>query len=329
MITSFAEESSIRKNIVLLFLFSLSAFAGAIILYTSDGGTSWLQEESNTVFNLNDVALSIVNNTAVAVGDNGTILRRGEHGIWADVSPEGLSADLFSVAVGVSSMMACGADGILLSSFDGGNNWCVLSEFEYGGTDLYSVNFDPTHPNSFLITGENGFVYSSVDGLVQTGTNSDLVASCGMLCSGFPELVLGREGECYFLGTREPYNIEDAVIRGATEIVSGGGRYIAVGENGSVIRYSNLDIWDSIVSGTGEYLNDVSYLTWGMTACAVGENGTVLVSGDNGFTWERVNVETTRDLTAVAGNGAGVACIVGRNALFDVLNGIPFIKVSP
>ena len=329
MITSFTGGGvSIKKNIVLLFLFSVNLFAGAIILYTSDGGTSWLQEESNTVFNLNDVALSIVNNTAVAVGDSGTILRRGDDGVWSDVSPEGLSADLYSVAVGVSGMMACGADGTLLSSFDGGNSWRVLSDFQYRDRDLYSVNFDPTHPNSFLITGENGFIYSSVDGLVQTGTGSDFVASSGKLCSGFPELILGREGECFLLENEESYKIQDVVIRGATEIVSGGGRYLAVGENGSIHRYADQGVWERTSSATEKDLNDVSCLIWGMTACAVGEDGTVLMSGDNGVTWEEIDLGTGRDLTAVAGNGAGLACIVGRSALSGVTNSIPFTGVS-
>lgn len=317
------------RYILLLLSISVEVSAGALIMYTPDGGENWVLEESNTVFDLNDVAVSITTGTAISVGDHGTILRRGEDGVWADVSPEDFSADLYSVAVGVSGMMACGAGGTLLSSFDGGSNWRVLSDFGHEDTDLYSVNFDPTHSNSFLITGENGFIYSSEkSGLVLTGSSSDFVASCGMLCSGFPEVVLGRNGSGYNIRNEVMFDIGDTVIRGATELVSGGGRYIAVGESGSIFRYSDGEVWDSIPPCTEEDLNDVSYLLWGMTACAVGDNGTVLISGDNGFSWEEIELGTSRDLTAVAGSGAGIACIVGRTALSGLIDLFPFNGVS-
>lgn len=329
---SLREESSVNRFIMcvsLLFVLSTDVFASAIIFYTADNGESWVMEESNTSFDLNDVAMNITTGIAISVGDNGTIQRRGEDGFWVDVSPKGLEADLYSVAVGVSGIMACGADGSLLSSFDGGFSWRVWTDFGYENTDLFSINFDPTHPNSFLITGENGFIYSSEEsGLVLTGSSSDYVASCGMLCSGFPEVVLGRNGLGYNIRNEVMFDIVDAVIRGATEIVSGGGRYIAVGDCGSIYRYSDIEVWDSVPSSTGEDLNDVSYLIWGMTAYAVGDNGTVLMSYDNGVTWERIHLGTTRDLTAVAGNGAGIACIVGRTAFSGMVNLLPFNGVS-
>ncbi|MCK5035646.1 MAG: hypothetical protein KAS73_07130 [Candidatus Sabulitectum sp.] len=297
-------------------------------MYTSDGGASWVREESSTVSNLNAVAISLTTGIAISVGDNGTILRRGENGTWADVSPGGFTADLYSVAVGISGMMACGEGGILLSSFDGGSNWTALSDFGHEDTDLYSVNFDPTHSNSFLITGDNGFIYSSRDRLVQTGSSTDFVTSCGMLCSGFPEVVLGRNGSGYNIRNEVMFDIGDVVIRGATEIVSGGSSYIAVGESGSIFRYSDSEVWDSIPSITGENLNDVSYLAWGMTACAVGDNGIVLISEDNGLTWEISNMGISRNLNAVAGNGAWIACIVGSSVMSGMVNFFTTSEVS-
>ncbi|MCP4646524.1 MAG: hypothetical protein GY852_02160, partial [bacterium] len=78
-------------------------------------------------------------------------------------------------------------------------------------------------------------------------------------------------------------------------------------------------IWQSINSSTEENLNDVSYLVWGLSLCAVGENGTALISNDNGLTWTAIDLETSRDLTSISGNGAGVVCIVGKSALPDFL----------
>lgn len=320
---------SITVYIAAISILCSQSFASALIFHTSDGGENWARENSATPNNLNGVSVDIVSGIVLAVGDKGTILRRNEDGTWVNVSPGGLSADLYSVAVGVSSIMSCGADGTLLSSFDGGFSWRVWTDFGHEDTDLYSVNFDPSHPNSFLITGENGFIYSSEEGeFVHTGSGSDFIASCGMLCSGFPELVVGRDGSGYSIRNEIMFNIGDTVIGGATEIVSGGGRYIAVGESGSIYRYSDLDIWERLSSGTVEDLNDVSYLIWGTTACAVGDNGAVLISFDNGVSWEIRTLGTDRDLAAVTGNGAGVACIVGGTALSGLVNLFPFTLVS-
>ncbi|MCK5132892.1 MAG: hypothetical protein KAR40_12150 [Candidatus Sabulitectum sp.] len=309
-------------------LYSQSS-ASALIFHTSDGGKNWARENSATPNNLNGVSVDIVSGIALAVGDKGTILRRNEDGTWVNVSPDGLSADLYSVAAGVSSIMCCGADGTLLSSFDGGFSWRVWTDFGYENTDLYSINFDPTHPGSFLIAGENGFIYSSEEGeLVQTGSSSDFIASCGMLCGGFPEIVLGRDGTAYHIRSDVNYNIGDTVFRGATEIVSGGGRYIAVGENGAVYRSLSDGVWESASSVTTENLNDVTYLVWGLTACAVGDCGTVLVSDDNGLTWGIVDIGMSRDFTAIAGNGAGEAYIVGKSAFSGILNILPFRGAS-
>ena len=321
----------VRFSWYVLFLFSISTNipASALILHTSDGGQTWIREESNTVFNLNDVAVSIVSNIAVAVGDNGTILRRDESGIWTDVSPEGLSSDLYSVAVSLSGMMACGEGGTLLSSFNGGTEWRELTEFGYEEIDLLSVNFDPTNTNSFLITGEDGFIYSSKErGIVPTEVSSDFVVSCVTLCSGFPELVLGRDGTGFSLRSNTEFEVSDSAVRGATEIVSGGGSYIAVGEGGDIFRYSTDIGWEPTASITEEDLNSVSYLIWGVSACAVGDKGTVLVSDDNGLSWQKESLGVSRDLTSVAGNGAGFAFIVGSNALSGVVNLLPFREVS-
>ncbi|MCK5841177.1 MAG: hypothetical protein KAH31_03340 [Candidatus Sabulitectum sp.] len=316
------------RYIFLLLFVSARISAEALILYTSDAGESWDREESNTLFCLNDVAISITTGIAISVGDNGTILRRGEDETWADVSPEGFTADLYSVAVGVSGMMACGEDGALLSSFDGGTGWRILDNFQHSGIDLYSVNFDPTHPNSFLIVGEDGFIYSSEDGLVETESSSDYVASCGTLCNGFPDLIVERDGRAYRIQSENNFIIDNTILSGATEIVTGGSRYTVVGERGSIYRLLPQNEWECIAPITEENLNDVAYIMWGQTLCAVGKNGTVLISEDNGLTWEISNPETSRDLNAVAGNGAGIACIVGSSVMSGMVNFFTTSEVS-
>ncbi len=300
---------------VSLICFSLSS-GEALILHTSDGGNNWVREVSGTSSNLNSVSVDIISGAMLAVGDNGTILRRGQDELWVDVSPENLSADLYSVSMGITSAMACGEDGTLLSSFDGGFSWRIWADFESDDVDLLSVNFDPTSPNSFIITGEDGFIYSSKErGIVATDFTFDCVASCVLLCSGFPDQILGSNGNGFSLRSNAEFFITSSVVRGATAIVSGSGRYIAVGENGSLSRYSEENVWVSVPCSSEENLNDVSYLSWGVSAFAVGDNGTAVKSNDNGITWTVIDLRTGRDLTSISGNGAGMACIVGKNSL--------------
>lgn len=305
---------------ITIFLIQFASYGEAIILYSSDNGASWIREESGTPNNLYGVSVDIVTGVTLAVGDEGTILRRGEDQIWTDVSPEGLSSDLYSVASGLGGAMVCGAEGTLLSSFDGGLSWRVWSDFDCSNTNLLSVNFDPTHRNSFLILGEDGFVYSSEEeGIIPTGCTSEYVASCVSLCSGFPELIMGRDGSGFSILNNAGFVVANSTLNGATDLVSASGRFIVVGDGGSIFRYSSAEVWESISSITTENLNDVSYLAWGLTACSVGNNGTVLMSYDNGITWSDIDSGTKRDLTAIAGNGAGIACVVGRNAASEFI----------
>jgi photosystem II stability/assembly factor-like uncharacterized protein len=320
--------SDLTKHMLLLLLPWTCVLADTPVLYTPDDGENWYREESNTGFNLNDVSVSMVNSTAIAVGDHGVILRRTDDGRWADVSLEGLTEDLFSVAVGVSSIMVCGARGTLLSSFDDGISWRVWSEFGHENTNLLSVNFDPTHTNSFFITGENGFVYSSTSGVVNTGDSTAFAGSCGKVCNGLPELVIGRNGTGYFVESREGFTVAETTLRGMTEMISGAGIYMVAGDGGSIYRLESDGMWKQVFSGTSEDLNDISYLSWGTTACAVGENGTVLISEDNGVSWRAENTGIKADLTAVSGNGAGVAFIVGRNILSELFENLPFSGIG-
>ena len=215
-------NDSMRLVCITVFLIQFASYGEAIILYSSDNGASWNREESGTLNNLNSVSVDIATGIMLAVGDEGTILRRGEDQTWTDVSPEGLSSDLYSVASGLGGAMVCGAEGTLLSSFDSGLSWRVWSDFDCSNTNLLSVNFDPTHRNSFLLLGEDGYVYSSEEeGLIPTGYISEYVASCVSLCCGFPELILSRDGSGFSLLNNTGFVVANSTLNGATDLVSG------------------------------------------------------------------------------------------------------------
>ncbi|HOP27816.1 MAG TPA: hypothetical protein PKX02_11545 [Candidatus Sabulitectum sp.] len=276
-----------RKFVIVPFL--ASSLLSGTILSTADGGASWQREFSGTVGDLNGVAVDIFTGAALAVGDGGRIIRRGDDSIWEDVSLDGFQNDLFSVVMGSGGVcMACGADGALLSSFDGGYSWRVWEGFDSGGADLLTVNFDPTSPDNFVITGENGFVHSASAGREQI---DGVTGSCARLCSGEAEALAAPAGSI-------------------TALVSAGSPCIAVGEEGAVFLFGNNG-WARIESGCEEDLNGVTNLVFGETFCAVGEGGAIILSEDNGLSWRVVDSGTAADLNGVAGNGGGIGYIVG------------------
>jgi len=280
-----------------------------------DSGAEWQREESGCLYALNGVSVDPASGNTVAVGDRGTILRRGESGIWADVSPEGIDSDLYSVALGVGGVcMVCGEGGILLSSFDGGVSWREWEQSEWPDDDLLSVNFDPTHTAEFLITGKNGFLFSTAaGGPVTPGTESDAVASCTRVCGGAPDMVIFRDGTVLSVSSAsEDGGIEGGTVNCATPVVSGGSFFIAAGPGGFISVFDGA--WREVDSVTGYDLFSVAVLMFGGEACAVGENGTILVSSDRGFTWSEAPSGTSRNLNGVAGNGAGIGYIVGDGA---------------
>ncbi|PIE53496.1 hypothetical protein CSA37_01135 [Candidatus Fermentibacteria bacterium] len=290
--------------------------AEALILRTEDGGITWQREESRCFNSLNAVAADMITDLMIAVGERGTILLRDASGVWQDVSPAGLTADLNSVAIAVNGLcMVCGDDGTLLSSFDRGESWRLWDEFDCGGVDLLSVNFAPTSPDLFVITGDDGFTRFSEDWSIQFIDSEPIVGSCFRLCSGAPEFIASASGRMVS---------DDAVagetgfpVRGVTPVVSGGSHPFLVGEDGmmSTVNGSAREV----VPGLSADLKSVSALTWGSDCCAVGEGGTILVSHDNGSDWELLTGIALRDLNGVCSNGSGTGCIVGDTVLDRIL----------
>ncbi len=78
-------------------------------------------------------------------------------------------------------------------------------------------------------------------------------------------------------------------LRGVTQF---GGRYVVVGDNGTIITSTDLNTWTAATSGTTQTLRRV---TAGNQLVAVGSAGTVLLSTD-GLTWTAGNSGTTGDI---------------------------------
>lgn len=299
----------------IVLFFSVYAFSG-VVLRTEDGGNSWQREHSGTLFSLNAVSVDPLSGFAVAVGNRGTVLRRSAEGAWENVSPGGIPGNLRSVAVGSDGVcMACGDSGVLISSFDRGSTWREWQDFQCGGTDLLSVNFDPNSSGSFVITGEEGYIFTSSDRVAYTGTEFPFIGSCVQLCGSSPEIAVSSAGEIYSILRQSLQALRERLfLNGVTAVSSGGAPFAAVGDNGTVCVYRDGE-WIERESACEEDLYAAAHIIYGTNLCAVGEKGTILLSTDCGNSWSVVFSGVSGNLKGIAGNGSGTGYIVGDSFL--------------
>jgi len=220
------------------------------------------------------------------------------------------------VAIALNGVcMACGDNGALLSSYDFGATWRLWENFVSDSTDLLSVNFDPSSPSEFVITGDHGFVFSAAgQGTVSLDTSDPVIGSCARFCSGYVDLVVTAGGSLVSLsGDSFPPLPVGSELNGTTPFVSAGGPFIIVGNGGLMIRLG--DIPPVVQRPVAMDLCSVTSVEHGSVYCAVGRGGTILTSADNGFTWSRVYSGTSRNLLGVAGDGSGNCFIVGESIL--------------
>lgn len=94
-----------------------------VILYTDDGGVSWVSQTSNTTAQLNSVQF-VDDNTGWIVGDNGVILHTTNGGgIWT-TQASGTINNLKSVKfVTPDNGYVVGWEGTILRTIDGGTTW--------------------------------------------------------------------------------------------------------------------------------------------------------------------------------------------------------------
>ena len=216
-----------------------------------------------TTRSLNDVAWN-GDDTLVAVGDSGTILRspNGLKDGWTDAStaiaPQSLSAVAWD---GVNNQFTIVGAGSTVLTGDG-NNWIRedLSNF-IGALNLNDVQWLGSR---YIAVGNNGVILlSNTDGSQWAAQNPGVDAAT------------------------QSFN---AVASNGVDVV------IAVGTNGAILASDTGVVWDVVPSSTNNDLNDA---TWdGSQFVVVGSNDTVLSSRD-GMEWTP-HTPGTSDINFVA-----------------------------
>ena len=333
---------------------------------TSDDGSSWTELASLTFNTFNAVAWG--DGQFVAVGSWGSVFTSSDGETWVDRSPHGVIEEIFDVAydgsrwtavgnrvtltsangfdwsdqtsIFSSSMsavewdgarfMACGNDGLLVSSTDGkfwenhsfgstvqlldmasnGQQWVAVGVL---GTILTSSNrvtwqaeqlYVEERYNAvafgggeYVAVGDRGALRTSSDGSHwQARYTGQYEGNLQDLAFHEDQWVvvgrLGAAGDGLVLTSRNGIDWENPSTHaeGLSSIARGGSLWVAVGLNGTVITSPDGDIWTPATSGTTVHLNDVMWD--GTRFLATADDGDVLTSA-NGINWA---VQSTLDI---------------------------------
>jgi len=258
---------------------------------TIDGGLTWSPQVRATTQNLHGISFG-ANNTGVAVGEQGTILRTMTGGlVWNDetIQPSPVASFWFSgvslstsgagVVVGKLDTLV-GIQGLetrsaILRTVDGGASWVRLSV--PWKQWLTAVSFGDQ--NTVTAVGDSGIIVRSTDG------GSTWSSPQG----GIPKI---RLNGVFSLGANTT---------------------IAVGDSGSILCTNDGGVnWTSQRSGTTNRLSDVWFFSTA-SGLVIGDYGTLLRTMDGGATWFPQSSGTRNALHEITFNRNGIGLIAGDN----------------
>lgn len=213
----------------------------------------------------------------LAVGEQGTVLSRGETDIVFSESLSGKTANLRTIAsYSPEVAYAAGDAGTVIKSTDAGETWESLS----CGTmnDLQGMDFINDYTG--IVVGKNAEIRTTNDsGITWTARTAPIDNTIAL-----SDVMYADENTLY-----------------------------AVGEQGTIIKSIDGGVtWEKLTSPVTKILYAVKTHDV-MTGYAVGESGIILYTNDGGANWIIQNSGTTETLRSICCAGEGELCVVGDN----------------
>lgn len=225
----------------------------------------------------------------ITAGAGGAIFTRGSaltDSTWTAVT-SGVSADLFGLAAG-GLIVAVGDGGTLVTSTDSAT-WTSRTS----GTTA-RLNAVAYGQLTYVAVGDGGTILRSTDATTWTaassGTTSDLY---GVALFGSTWVAVGAGGTMF--KSSDAGVTWTAATSGTTSTLrglGGSGRFVAVGDGGTIVTSTDLNTWTAATSPTTAVLRRVVV---GNQFVVVGDGGTALLSLD-GLTWAPTSTGTAADL---------------------------------
>lgn len=250
--------------------------AGGMILHTSDGGMSWIAQDSTVNDTLYDVFFhdSFI---GWSVGAGGIILYTNDGGDNWKTQQSGVKTSLYAMDFyNEHSGWLVGKEGKILHTINGGIEW--THQTSGVAKSLLAVSF-PTALRGWAV-GEEGTILRTTNGgtgwnVQNSGTNETLRA-------------------VYFHNSFRGWLVGDnGIIRATT--------------NGG-------NVWNIQTSGTNQNLYDV-YFRNQQTGWVVGANGVILFTIDGGLTWQTLNSGVISDLLDVYFENSNIGWAAGEGGV--------------
>ncbi len=252
------------------------------IIKTTDGGASWVEQNSGITNNLNGVYFTDENN-GVAVGDSG-IIRTTDSGIsWnAPVMTDTSVNFLYKVSFADANIgIAVGHLGRMVRTTDGGANWTTLNVSFFNS--IRDVTF--IDANIGAAVGLFGIIYRTEDGgatwVRQTSGTTSQFRGVSFL-DAENGIVVGSR----VIGTTDGGSNWSELLSSVFFSVSypNANSATAVGSRGKIYKTTDGGAnWESQISGTDATLTSVSFID-ADNGIAVGYDGAIVRTSNGGVT---------------------------------------------
>lgn len=304
---------------------SISVYGDKLIIPSNNSelvvGSKSTKEFANTThsiigFNLRHI--SSQNNSILAVGENGSIIRSEDAGkTWASVS-SGYNKTINACAfVGKDTAYFSTEEGTIYRSLDNGSTWKKQSTSN--DKEITSMSFDA---NYGIMVGRNGVIQSTDNSgkkfiLQISGTQALLL---GVYLNKSNAWICGENG---IILKSSSYGISwtprtSNVTTTLNDIMVKGNIGFAVGASGVLLKTTDAgDSWTKVALPTTNNLTRVYLDDNGLTAIVVGENSTMFVTSD-GSNWSKRDLHFKGSVFAlnVAKTGNDMsAWIAGTNGM--------------
>ncbi|HOZ06821.1 MAG TPA: YCF48-related protein [candidate division Zixibacteria bacterium] len=268
------------------------------IVKTTDGGTTWIEQASQTNRTLRAVDF-VSRQDGWVVGDDGRVRRTEDGGTTWSLPLLAVTDRSLSAVEGVTArrVFAVGEEGILYYSLDAGRRFSAVP-LEDAGPLRDIVVFD----TSAVAVGDDGFIARffnydwEIERLTADTTVDTLPVDPDTLPDDFPADTV----------------IDTTFVPGDTIVDT---TYWWPDTLVDTTYFTVDTIWSGFETVTAEVDDNLLGVAYagGNSLWAVGENGVFLSSDDRGASWEVVDLGVTAHLTSVASDGAGGGIITGLN----------------
>ncbi len=214
-----------------------------VILYTEDGGTSWVEQTSGVTKKLTDVFF-VDDTTGWIIGDDGTILNTIDGGTSWNAQTSGTGEDLYAIAVyDALHLWISGSGGTILYTTDGGTTWTASADVPVAGRKLYDIDFVDTLKGwavgqGFAVTAEPSYIVKTEDG----GITWTLLTQTDPTYVNLYEVVMLSETEGYIAG-------DDGTILKTTD----GDNFNIIPQTTTINMFKDLAVVSGKIWAAGEY----------------------------------------------------------------------------